>query len=120
METRKTAGTERRRYLRHHMHLPVELDTETGPLDAVATTLAVGGMFAECEEPAVPGTRLNVTLTLGEKRITLPALVIYEGGYGMGLEFVEMGPAELMKLRRFFMDNNMDMLPPGQALPAAA
>ena len=116
----KTGERERRRYVRHHMHVPVELDTESGPIDTAATTLAVGGMFIQCEEPMVPGSRLKATLTLGEKQLTLPILVIHDGDYGMGVEFVDMAPVALKHLRRFFMDNNMDMLTSEQALPAAA
>lgn len=120
MGKRITTGTDKRRYVRHHTHLPVELNTENGPIDAAATTLAVGGLFVQCEEPLVPGTQLKVTLTLGEEQLTIPSLVVHDGDYGMGVEFVDIARPDLLRIRQYFRDNKLNMLTPDQEPPPAA
>lgn len=103
---------EKRRYIRHHTHLPVELDTESGPIDAAATTLAVGGLFVQCEEPLTPGNKVKITLAMGEERITIPCVVIHDSEYGMGVEFTEVKKADLLRIRQYFRENRLNMLPP--------
>ena len=120
MGKNKTTETGRRRYVRHHMYVPVELATENGPIDAAATTLAVGGLFVQCEEPLVPGTHLKVTLTLGEEQLTIPSLVVHDGDYGMGVEFVDIARPDLLRIRQYFRDNKLNMLTPDQEPPPAA
>ena len=100
----------KRRFARHDTHMPVKLTTETDLIDAVATSLAVGGLFVTHEEPLPPGTCLMVTMTLGEEQMTIPSLVVHNRDGGMGVEFTDITPNDLKHIRRFFADNDLDML----------
>src|SRR5262249_28620543 len=82
----------KRKFPRHRVPYPLEIHTDRGGsgtnMRTQATDMSGRGCYVETMLPMPVGTRLQITLRLGEERITVPAVIrTCDGGVGMGIEF---------------------------------
>ena len=104
--------------------LPAELRGENGTLDGFVTVLSQYGMFFRTLEPLPVRTRVEVSISLGDRMMALRAEVLYivsfeEGPFcepGMGMKFVDIAHED-SALLRFFIHEQLGagIIPPGPA-----
>lgn len=82
----------KRRFERHRVPYPLEIHTDRGAagtnMRTQTTDISGRGCYVETMLPMPVGTQLQITLRLGEERVTIPAVIrTCDGGVGMGIEF---------------------------------
>jgi hypothetical protein len=96
----------RRRYYRHKISLPIELRDErvNAPLRINATDVSGNGCYVESMMPLPQGTVLKVDFWLESEHIKITAVVrTCDPGVGNGIEFTGM-PAETKKRMQDYLD----------------
>jgi hypothetical protein len=93
-EEKESGGSDKnkRRFERHRLPYPLEIHTERGAagtnMRTQTTDISGRGCYVETMLPMPVGTQLQITLRLGEERVTIPAVIrTCDGGVGMGIEF---------------------------------
>jgi|SRR5262249_21765605 len=86
----------KRRFERHRVPYPLEIHTDRGAginMRTQATDMSGRGCYVETMLPMPVGTQLQITLRLGDERVTVPAVIrTCDGGVGMGIEFTGLTP----------------------------
>jgi PilZ domain-containing protein len=96
----------RRRYYRHKISLPIELRDErvNAPLRINATDVSGNGCYVESMMPLPQGTVLKVDFWLESEHIKITAVVrTCDPGVGNGIEFTGM-PADTKKRMQEYLD----------------
>jgi len=104
--TVKVDPSNRRRYYRHKISLPIELRDErvNAPLRINATDVSGNGCYVESMMPLPLGTVLRVDFWLDSEHIKITAVVrTCDPGVGNGIEFTGM-PAELKERMQAYLD----------------
>jgi len=88
-------GRNRRMFVRHKIHFPVEIgfeDSSRTHLHTNATDIGGRGCYIETLLPLPMGTVINVTFWLDSEKVHASAVVrTSDPGVGMGLEFIDLG-----------------------------
>jgi type IV pilus assembly protein PilZ len=89
---------EQRRYARAPVHSPASFSIKgsTDKLEGSCRDISIGGMFFETLSPAPFGTELTVYVLLpgGGATSSLPGVVRWVDGAGMGVQFGLLGAVE--------------------------
>ncbi|MGB8011718.1 MAG: PilZ domain-containing protein [Terriglobales bacterium] len=100
------ADSNRRRYRRHKISLPLEIRDErvNAPLRINATDVSGNGCYIESMQPLPLGTVLRVDFWLDSEHIKITAVVrTYDPGVGNGIEFTAM-PAETKQRMQDYLE----------------
>ena len=100
------SSSNRRRYQRHKISLPLELRDErvNAPLRINATDVSGNGCYVETMMPVPVGTVLRVDLWLDQEHLKITAVVrTCDPGVGNGIEFTGM-PAETKERMQAYLD----------------
>jgi hypothetical protein len=95
---------DRRRYPRVKCLCSVELHApgQSAPMRVRSTDLSCGGCFVEMNPPLPEGTPLKIGLWLNQTKVSAEAKVITSSpGFGIGVEFTQVSPAEQELIRKF-------------------
>jgi hypothetical protein len=94
---------EQRKHPRFKCHNSVELRTPDGAsFWATIADLSVGGCYVEMAIPLPPGSKLNLSIWIGETKCTADCEVAYStGGIGTGVTFKRISDADLERIRQF-------------------
>lgn len=92
MQALNTAGrlinSERKRYLRHEVRVPVALKIREGQLNAMTANISSGGMAVQCSSTYAPGSSLQFAFDLPEGKISGQGEVAWMKPDGfMGIKF---------------------------------
>jgi hypothetical protein len=93
--TARISSSNRRRWHRHKITLPIELRDERvkAPLRINATDVSGNGCYVESMMPLPAGTVLRVDFWMDTEHISVPAVVrTSDPGVGNGIEFTGMSP----------------------------
>lgn len=104
--TVKIADSNRRRWHRHKISLPLELRDErvNAPLRINATDVSGNGCYVESMQPVPLGTVLRVEFWLDSEHIKITAVVrTCDPGVGNGIEFTGM-PADTKERMQAYLD----------------
>jgi hypothetical protein len=104
--TVKIADSNRRRYYRHKIMLPLELRDErvNAPLRINATDVSGNGCYVETMQPLPLGTVLRVEFWLDSEHIKITAVVrTCDPGVGNGIEFTGM-PADTKERMQAYLN----------------
>jgi PilZ domain len=94
-------GAERRRHPRVNADVQVEIRTNASqaPSHVVAKDISLCGCYVETMFTLETGTKVSLTLWLGEKRISAAAMVVTRHPQvGNGFEFIDMVPEDRLEL----------------------
>ena len=95
----------KRKFERHRVPYPLEIHTDRGAgtnMRTQATDMSGRGCYVETMLPMPVGTQLQITLRLGEERVTVPAVIrTCDGGVGMGIEFTGLNPEFQDRLQKY-------------------
>jgi len=100
------SDTNRRRYHRHKISLPLELRDErvNAPLRINATDVSANGCYVETMMPVPLGTVLRVDFWLDSEHVNITAVVrTCDPGVGNGIEFTGM-PADTKERMQTYLD----------------
>ena len=100
------AASNRRRYHRHKISLPIELRDErvSAPLRINATDVSGNGCYVESMMPLPLGTVLRVDFWLDSEHVNITAVVrTCDPGVGNGIEFTGM-PADTKERMQTYLD----------------
>jgi c-di-GMP-binding flagellar brake protein YcgR len=95
---------DRRRYPRVKAEIPVELlpSGTTTPMRNVTDEISLSGCFVPSMFTMDVGTTLEIVLSLRQERIRASAVVATKfPNIGNGIDFIDMDPAERMKLHEY-------------------
>jgi hypothetical protein len=94
---------ERRRWPRVKCSVSLELHpTEQTVIWGKASDLSQGGCFVEMSIPLPIGTSFDIALWLGESKLYLRGQVVsLQPGFGNGVSFIDVAPADQERLRQF-------------------
>lgn len=88
-------GRNRRMFVRHKIHFPVEIgfeDSSRTHLHTNATDIGGRGCYIETLLPLQLGTVVNLTFWLDSQKVNATAVIrTSDPGVGMGLEFIDLG-----------------------------
>jgi hypothetical protein len=101
---RHLMGTERRQHARLKCVNSIELHPggATAPIWGKAVDLSAGGCFVEMPIPLSTGTKLKIGLWIDETKLWATAKVVNSRpGFGIGIQFTEIAPEDLERLKRF-------------------
>lgn len=99
-----SSASNRRRYHRHKMSLPVELRDERvkTPIRINATDVSGNGCYIESMMPLPTGTVLRVDFWLDSERVNITAVVrTCDPGVGNGIEFTGMPPDGKVRMQSY-------------------
>jgi PilZ domain len=98
------SGRDKRRFVRHKVHFPIEIREEHGggtPMQTAATDISGRGCYVEMLIPFPLGRVLNVSFWLESEKIHTPAIVrASDPGVGMGIEFTALAEATQERLQQ--------------------
>jgi hypothetical protein len=98
-------GTNKRRFARHRIKFPLELNDprhETPSMRTSATDISGHGCYVETRIPLAFGTQLEVTFWLDSEKVTTSAVVrASDPGVGMGIEFTGLADDTQKRLQDF-------------------
>ena len=104
-DTRDVSVTyDRRRFIRYKVPLGVVLREESNdaPLYVSVSDASAGGCYVETILPLPRGTKLSIVIWLESSKLLTKGVVrTSDPGVGMGIEFLDMMPAETERLERF-------------------
>jgi hypothetical protein len=94
---------EQRKHPRFKCHNSVELRAQDGAsFWATIADLSVGGCYVEMAIPLPAGTKLKVSIWIGDTKCTADCEVAYStGGIGTGVRFKRISDADLERIRQF-------------------
>jgi hypothetical protein len=104
--TVKIADSNRRRYYRHKISLPLELRDErvNAPLRINATDVSGNGCYVESMQPLPLGTVLRVDFWIDSEHVKITAVVrTCDPGVGNGIEFTGM-PADTKERMQAYLN----------------
>jgi hypothetical protein len=115
-----TGSNEKRKFLRHKISLPVEVQAEGDRgirMHTGATDISGCGCYIESRLPLPRGTRLRVTFWIDSEKTSTDALVqASDPGVGMGIEFVSLDHAVQERLQAYLDRLEQEMNgPPAQS-----
>ena len=115
--TVKIVDSNRRRWHRHKIALPIELRDErvNAPLRINATDVSGNGCYVESMMPVPLGTVLRVDFWLDSEHINITAVVrTCDPGVGNGIEFTGMPPETKSRMQSYLdaIDPQMGVLTP--------
>ena len=95
--------SERRRYPRVKVRVPVELRLEgsNNPIGAATSDLSLGGCYVEMMFTLEKDTKLEMTLRIDGTLLAVARVVTCDPNFGNGIEFEQMLPEDVEELRRF-------------------
>lgn len=93
----------KRRYPRLPVLVECRLDGASGRHEMRMTDLSPGGCFVDTSMSFPEGTRVTLYAQLGDGEVTLPGRVIpvKTGGFGFGVEFVDLDEAAEKQLEAY-------------------
>jgi hypothetical protein len=104
-EPPKPEGTNKRRFARHRIKFPLELNDprrETASMRTSATDISGHGCYVETRIPLPFGTQLEVTFWMDSEKVMTSALVrASDPGVGMGIEFTGLAEDTQQRLQDF-------------------
>ena len=101
---RQSKAAERRLHPRVKSMNSVELhpDGQSAPIWGKAADLSLGGCFVEMPMPLKKGTSLKVGLWINERKLWVSGKVVNSRpGFGIGIQFTEVAPEDLERMRQF-------------------
>ncbi len=101
---RQSKGAERRKHPRIKSMNSVELhpDGQSAPIWGKAADLSLGGCFVEMPIPLKKGSSLKVGLWINERKLWVSGKVVNSRpGFGIGIQFTEITPDDLDRMRKF-------------------
>jgi len=101
---RHSKGTERRKHPRLKCLNSIELypEGESSKVWGKAADLSLGGCFVEMPMPLKEGTKLKVVLWIQDQKLLAKGKVVSSRpGFGVGIQFNEIGPEDLTRLKQF-------------------
>lgn len=101
---RATSSNDRRRHDRMKCVNSVQLHPQgqPAPIWGKAVDLSTGGCFVEMSIPLTLGTKLKIGLWLGDTKLALEGKVVNtRPGFGVGIQFVQITPADAEQLKLF-------------------
>ena len=104
-------ASERRRYARHKISVPLELrvGNASAPIRANVADISGGGCYVESAMPLPVGTPVQVSFWIGDERVSPSAVVrTRDPGVGMGIEFTGLPEDARKSLQAHF-----DQVDPG-------
>ncbi len=105
---REDSRGDRRNSTRLKCALSVELRSEDGTTWGKASDISNGGCFVEMPIPLKPGTKLEITLWISDRKLKLNAAVVTSTpGYGIGIKFLDVASKD-----REFINTFMKTLVP--------
>ena len=114
------SGSNRRRYYRHKISLPIELRDERvkTPIRINATDVSGNGCYIESMMPLPVGTVLRVDFYLDSERVNITAVVrTCDPGVGNGIEFTGMPPDGKTRMQAY-LDAIDPQMGPSDSKPA--
>jgi len=94
-----------RRFVRHRIHLPLELRDDRGggvPMLTNASDVGGRGCYVETLVPLPLGTPLHITFWMEQEKVTTSAIVrASDPGVGMGIEFIGLNLEQQEKLQAY-------------------
>jgi PilZ domain len=94
-----------RRFVRHRIHLPMELRDDRGggvPMLTNASDVGGRGCYVETLTPLPLGTPLHITFWMEERKVTTSAIVrASDPGVGMGIEFIGLKPEQQQDVQAY-------------------
>jgi hypothetical protein len=101
---RHSKGAERRKYVRLKCLISVELypDGQSAKIWGKAVDVSLGGCFVEMSMPLREGTKLKIVLWVKDEKLQAKATVVSSRpGFGVGIQFQEIGPEDAQRLKQF-------------------
>jgi c-di-GMP-binding flagellar brake protein YcgR len=95
---------ERRRHLRIKATVEIELHLEKQavPLRPKITDLSLGGCYIEMIFTLEVGTKVNLTLRIGDAKVNTEGIVVTRDlQIGNGIRFTDMGAEDKIRLKNF-------------------
>ena len=96
---------DRREYPRTKVRVPTELhlpNEEEALMREQTSDLSLGGCYVKTMAAIPVGTKLGVSLWLGEEKLTISAMVVTcHPQDGNGIQFLSMPPRDRDRVRRF-------------------
>jgi hypothetical protein len=116
-------GRNRRMFMRHKIHFPVEIgfeDSSRTHLHTNATDIGGRGCYIETLLPLALGTVVNLTFWLDSQKVHATAVVrTSDPGVGMGLEFIDLGNSIQKALQQYLESIDRGVTKTQQAKGAA-
>ena len=107
------AGTNKRRFVRYKVRLPIEISDERGRgahMQTSATDVGGRGCYVETLMPLPLGTGVNVTFWLESEKISTAGIIrASDPGVGMGIEFTSLDYENQKRLQHFLEKLDPDM-----------
>jgi hypothetical protein len=111
----KPEGTNKRRFARHRIKFPLELNDprrETASMRTSATDISGHGCYVETRIPLPFGTELQVTFWIDSEKVTTSAVVrASDPGVGMGIEFTGLPDGTQQRLQDFIEKQSEEPAP---------
>jgi PilZ domain-containing protein len=101
---RHSKGTERRKHSRLKCLNSIELypEGEGSKIWGKAVDLSMGGCFVEMPMPLKEGTKLKIILWVKDEKLLIKGKVVSSRpGFGIGVQYTEIGQDEALRLRQF-------------------
>ena len=89
---------ERREHPRFKVNVPVEIHAEgaTAPLHCATSDLSLGGCYVEMAIPIKVGTKVTVSIWIGQAKAAAEAEVAhFTPGFGVGIRFTKISNQDL-------------------------
>jgi PilZ domain-containing protein len=97
-------GRDKRRYIRHRIHFPIELRDERGGsahMQTAATDISGRGCYVEMLVPFPLGTQVTVIFWIDTEKVSTSGIVrASDPGVGMGIEFIGLAEAIQERMQR--------------------
>lgn len=107
----------KRRFIRHRIHYPIELRDDRGggvPMQTNASDIGGRGCYVETLVPFPLGTPLHITFWIKEEKISTAAMVrASDPGVGMGIEFIGLAEDKQMRFQA-----HLDEIDPPRVAPS--
>ncbi len=106
------SGRDKRKYLRHKIQFPLELEDERGSsahMQTSATDISGRGCYVEVLVPFPLGTRVHIVFWMDSQKVSTFGVVrASDPGVGMGIEFIGLDDETQAKFQRLLdkMDSN--------------
>ncbi len=102
-DTHQPQFVQHRKNPRFKCNNSVELHTPGGaPFRARIADLSISGCYVEMATPLQPGTKVNVSIWIGETKAWADCEVAYSTpGFGAGLKFIRISESNLERIRQF-------------------
>jgi len=95
--------TERRKYKRFKINVPVEVHTDASetPLRCTTSDISLGGCYIESMYPFRVGTPLELKIQIADTLLVAARVVTCDPQFGNGIEFLRILPEDRRELEKF-------------------